>query len=326
MWHLVNGDTVASKLQGLPGHVLVWREMYDAGPLAGDASSHRLRRRRAAFFARHMGIPPGQYLATCQQQEAALAQIPPDDEVVLWFEHDRYDQTMLLYLLHRLAGGPWRRLSLVSIDRYPGVEPFFGLGQLPASALQQLWARRQPVTAAQLAEAQEGWAAYTHPDPTVLAGWVQTRACWQLPYLAAALRRHLAHFPALQHGLGVVEEAALTALAAGRRRFSGLFQAVAHPLDGLSDLYLSALLRQFSQGPTPLLVADGPWPCYQAPQRDPLLALTDEGRAVLRGERDRAEWVTLDWWLGGVHLAEDAWRRDGERLVPGPRRRRPRPS
>ena len=44
------------------------------------------------------------------------------DEIVLWFEHDLYDQLMLCYLLSRLSI-PHRsfKLSLVSMDQFPGV-------------------------------------------------------------------------------------------------------------------------------------------------------------------------------------------------------------
>ena len=44
-----------------------------------------------------------------------------EDEVVLWFEHDLFDQLLLIRLLDRIADWPRRpRVTLVATDRYLG--------------------------------------------------------------------------------------------------------------------------------------------------------------------------------------------------------------
>jgi hypothetical protein len=47
--HIVNGEAVAEKLK-VDGDVIVWREMYDIGPLDFSWSSDEMISRRAAFF------------------------------------------------------------------------------------------------------------------------------------------------------------------------------------------------------------------------------------------------------------------------------------
>ena len=57
------------------------------------------------------------------------------EELILWFEHDLFDQLALIRLLARLARrGLPATLTIVSIDRHPEVPNFLGLGQLDRSA------------------------------------------------------------------------------------------------------------------------------------------------------------------------------------------------
>jgi Domain of unknown function (DUF1835) len=64
----------------------------------------------------------------CEDQNRFLSEITRETEIVLWFEHDRYDQTMLMYLLTELSKKEFMNLSMVTINEYEGVELFYGLG------------------------------------------------------------------------------------------------------------------------------------------------------------------------------------------------------
>src|SRR6266849_5721966 len=96
-----------------------------------------------------------------------LAAAPNEnDEVVFWFEHDLFDQLLLIRALHVIRDA--RNVSLICIDRFPGVEPFFGLGQLNAEQLKSLFPTRKPVTAAQYEVASRTWNAFREPEPAAL--------------------------------------------------------------------------------------------------------------------------------------------------------------
>ncbi|MDF2725089.1 MAG: polymerase, sigma-24 subunit, ecf subfamily, partial [Paenibacillus sp.] len=102
MLHIVNGDTVGDKLRkgNIRGDVLVWREVYPVGPVFANRSEPHQRSARAEYLQKAMGIPAEVYEATCKSQEQILHNFHKYDEVVLWFEHDLFDQLMLSYLLH----------------------------------------------------------------------------------------------------------------------------------------------------------------------------------------------------------------------------------
>ncbi|WP_052410410.1 hypothetical protein [Paenibacillus durus] len=89
------------------------------------------------------------------------------NEIVLWFEYDLFDQTMLCYLLHSLAGQTLgdTKLSLLCIGDYPGVERFRGLGQLTVKQLKALSGTWRSVSERELALGSKMWEAYTSPLP-----------------------------------------------------------------------------------------------------------------------------------------------------------------
>lgn len=138
MLHIVNGDSVGDKLKqgNIQGDILVWRELYSFGPVYTKMDEPDHRRTRAQYLEQTLGIPQKEYIGTCESQERKLQDFRKYDEVVLWFEHDLFDQTMLAYLLHwfkeQSLGNT--RLSLLCIGAYPGIELFAGWGSLAQSS------------------------------------------------------------------------------------------------------------------------------------------------------------------------------------------------
>ena len=123
---------------------------------------------------------------------------------MLWFEHDLYDQAVLIRLLAGWRGRPALRdgrVFLICVGAFPGVGPrFVGLGRLTPGQLGGLWGTERPVTAAQVDLAARAWAAYTGDDPLAVHA-VAEAGTPELPFLAPALRRHLEELPWTSDGL-----------------------------------------------------------------------------------------------------------------------------
>ena len=312
MIHLVNGEVVGEKLGNLEGEVLVWREMYDFGPLLVRGSKEDLIQDRASFFEEKVGIPSELFIENCRNQTETLDALPRTTEITLWFEHDRYDQTMLMYILTELAEKGFENLSMVSIGEYPGIEPFFGLGQLSTNQLIDLFhSHKQVITTEQISEAISGWTAYTSANPIDLEKFISESA-GHLPFLKQALQTHLSYFPSKMNGLNEVENLALQFINERNCSFPKLFQYISEqrPNDGLSDLHFSAMITQLLEGDFPLLISDGSMPSFSELKPKATISLTSFGVDVLEGECDRFEYMEIDWWLGGVHLQSDQWRWD----------------
>src|SRR3954452_24712472 len=173
MIHIVNGDALANKMKNFNGEVMAWREMYDFGPFMRDGSQEKLLKQRAIFFEERVGIPASLFLENARKQNEWLQDLPRDSEIILWFEHDRYDQTMLMYLLHELSTKGFENLSMVTINQYPGIEPFYGLAQLSSQQLIELYhTDKQSITNEQISESISGWTAYTSTNPFDIEKWI----------------------------------------------------------------------------------------------------------------------------------------------------------
>ena len=136
--------------------------------------------------------------------------------MVLWFEHDLYDQLQLLDVLALVhsAGAPHETLELVQVGSFPGRPAFRGLGELSADELETLWPQRVPVPPSLLADASAVWDDVRADDPRALAERAVS-AIDGMPFLAAALARFVEELPAVRDGLSRTERQLLHVLAAG---------------------------------------------------------------------------------------------------------------
>ena len=71
-------------------------------------------------FSRALPIKSMQVAADLTQWRAAIDDHDTYDELVLWFEHDLFDQLNLIQLLSHLGMRPSKPVTMVQIDSYPG--------------------------------------------------------------------------------------------------------------------------------------------------------------------------------------------------------------
>ncbi|TVY09380.1 DUF1835 domain-containing protein [Paenibacillus cremeus] len=312
MLHIVNGDSFGETLREvLPeADILVWRESLYEGPLSVEFTDQPTREAREQYFTSR-GVPGGMFKRFTEVQETALTQYHQHDEVVLWFEHDLFDQTMLIYLLQwfsrqNLEG---TKLSLLCINSFPEVHPFKGLGQLNAEQTASLLGSWREVSADQLHLAREAWFAYAGDNPTALVQLLQ-KDLTALPFLRSALLCHLQRYPSVTNGLNALETAVLSLVLQSLNTPISLFQQIGNLfLDyGLGDVQFWAILEEMRGGEHPLLVIDGPTlpnygahVDYQSLQQTKVYS-TELGQQALRGESDYAALNGLNRWLGGVYL------------------------
>lgn len=320
MLHIHNGDCSAeiAKQSSLPGEHFAWRESLMTGPSpAGLFGNEWLSMR-----ARHLSEAYGVDFKECEQglldQQEKLAAFEEHEEVVLWFEHDLFCQTNLLYLLNWFAQQDTgnTKLSLICISEFPGKENFRGLGELNAEQMASLFPGRQQVTSPQLKLAKLAWQAYRSPDPAEIETVLQTGAS-DLSFLGPALQAHLRRFPSTNNGLGSIENKALKLIEGGTKTFVDMFPRFgdAEPVYGLGDAQLWLALQGISNGRQPLLRIEGgkngSHKLTPDIVREVRFEITEPGKSVLQGKADFVELNGIDLWLGGVHLSPDnLWRWD----------------
>ena len=257
--HVLNGEATAHSFAsaGLPGDVVIWREMLSEGPLLAsprnDGELWTLRRNwlTAQFSDRMQKDTEDTYEEKVVAEFARICRYAEYDEVVLWFEHDLFCQINLGFLLACFIRVDLTETVLrqVSINQFPGVIKFKGLGQLTGAQLATLYPQAEQLTTLELTLAAQMWKAYATPDVTALANLL-TENFGRLRYLRVALLAHIARLQIGINGLPLIENEILTIIRASPKTIR---QVVAEWLAndsiyGLGDWsienYVAQLIRQ----------------------------------------------------------------------------------
>jgi|GEM_PF-166661 len=330
--HVMNGvraSGIADESQNTQPNtpvIVVWCDVLHEGrtPLLSGKPWHRQRAEHLAS----MGFSDVESLTQHMQDQDTAWEDANQHETVLWFEHDLYDQLLLIRHLHtwgqshgvnHLQQPSSPPLSLICIGDYPGIDRFIGLGQLEPDQIASLLDSRQQILPDQITLGQRVWQDFCSPNPELLSHWL-IQDTSRLPYLHAAIRRHLQQYPSTNNGLSRTEQAILTALKDAPLTGAALFQQTQrmeeHPFlgDGVFYHHVDRLARES----TPSLRINTPKTTASS-----VVELTDLGTHLLQHQADRVTVNGLDRWLGGVHLksgAESVWRWDeaGDRLVQPP--------
>jgi RNA polymerase sigma factor (sigma-70 family) len=316
--HVANGTSTTKTIKAadIPGACSIWADPLYEGPVPGRLDDAELLDVRARYLG-----PADAPDHDIRLWRSPLERHESYDELILWFEHDLFDQLNLIQLLtwirdHLPAMKP---VSLICIGEFPGRPDFKGLGELTPDELASLLETRQPVNERQYELARRAWQAFRDSTPETLDE-LRRGDTSSLPYLAASITRFLQEYPWATDGLSRSERRLLE-LANGAGTV--LWKAFARMYEGervyhITGGSLTALAQALSRTSPPLLTLD-PQGASDSDDLRGVVALTETGRSVLSGGQDRVSACGIDRWLGGVHLQSRGriWRWDNtaERIV-----------
>jgi len=291
--HVANGTSVTDTLAltGIPGTLSIWADPLHDGPVPAGLSDAELVEVRTRYLLGDFA-PSEDRWNDLRRWREVIDDHGSYDELVLWFEHDLFDQLNLIQLLSYLRVRPpvGKIVSLICINSFPGHPDFHGLGELPPPELASLFETRHLLIDAEYALAERAWQAFREPMPEALDEFRRSDTA-ALPYLARALERFLEDYPSTAEGLSRSERRVL------RLADNGISFERAYPRmhEGEDAHYISGesfvdLVEELTKTSPPLL---------QVVDRS--ISLTSEGREVLAGRKDRVS-CGLDRWMGGVHL------------------------
>jgi hypothetical protein len=313
--HVRCGSDIQETLRqaGFTGDFLEHSVPYCEGPVSAGPDRHERMARFLvdAFPQARGGLVYERELAGLEAGERELEHSAKAyQRVVLWMEHDRWDQLILARLLAAYAGALRPRLlELIVVSEFPGATRFIGLGQLPAEALRGLWASRRPVTAAQLSLGEEVWSALGAESPQRLAALARSGTP-ALPVMARALHRHLQELPWLEDGLSLTQRLLLQTVANQTTTLNDLFFRLQErdPLTSLTDLGLLHTVDEMLRASEPPLLHTPPPPGGRSFAQQ--LTITAAGTAVVAGKRDFGALRPPSRWVGGVKVTpgEAGWR------------------
>ncbi|MBD8891794.1 DUF1835 domain-containing protein [Roseibium litorale] len=312
-----NDIELGLKRAGFAGDFLMYSDPICQGPVSDLPDAIQVR---AQFISSEY---PGEDLADTisklQGMDEILAKAKEYERIALWFEHDPYDQLLLVKVLAQLkaAGADSRKVELMSLHCFPGITKFIGIGQLSPAALRHMYAKREAVSAGAYQLAGKAWEALTAPSPLPLYELAARKTPF-LPYLPDAIERYLAELPGLDDGLSFTERSILQILQNGPRPWGRIFRKFMQDTDPLpfhGDLMFYADLLRLTRAEVPPLRAlpqngDEEWGQH-------MFELTGAGRLLLDGDRDFKAYGPAERWNGGVRCFGDPdWRWDRIRRAP----------
>jgi DNA-binding transcriptional MerR regulator len=170
--HVTNGASAAATLErtSVADVVLSWNDVLHVGPLAFDAAESR--RVRAGFLAANGWGEARAIEGELERRDALLEDAAhAGHPLVLWFEHDLFDQLQLLQILAQLPSGAHVELVQAAVF----------LGGLHAEAMEALWPLRRRLAAQTIDAARDAWRGVTGGD--------LEQSVPALDYVVPALRR-----------------------------------------------------------------------------------------------------------------------------------------
>ena len=296
--HIRCGSDIFLKLReaGFTGELLEFSDPVCMGPVPDGPGLLQVRGR---FVTEAIGQEGAESRLRAEADALEAARLSAA-RIVLWFEHDSYDQLVLARVLAALAGRPG--VELICIATHPRPARFIGLGQLTASDLLELWPARAAVGPAEFELGTAVWRALrlASPEPLHAIALGGTPA---IPAMAGALLRHLQELPWVGDGLSLTERLILQAIRDGARTAGSVFSAAQRmdPLPFMGDMMLLAVIRDLAAARVPALEL-GPGACW----RDWPVGLTASGAALLEADGDWQLHGPPTRWVGGIQ--SPAWR------------------
>lgn len=319
--HITNGDVAADLIRDsiYSDEVIVWKDVLFEGPVPGELDDIALAEVRAHYLD-EMGY--GNYIDIIKEfekNEKLLSKYKEYDEIVLWFEHDLYDQLQLIQILNWFANRSHSiNLKLISINAFEGIDLFLGFGQLTVEDLEQLFPIRIPMQENMLMLGMHAWEAFTSQDPIKIVELIK-KDLSPLPFLKNAFIRYLQEFPAIETGLTKTEFFILSSILKNEKNLDRIFSHLpvfeGKYFMGLGDTSFWNIVKRMANYKAPLITLKGlseVRDTTQASNLDKIDAeLTPIGLDILHGQNDVITLNSIDRWQGGVHLTIDnCWRWD----------------
>ncbi len=306
---ITNGDSAVGALKdaGIVADFLPWRDVLHDGPVPANLMLAELSLIRAKFISELGWCEHEDVMKNFQDRDNKLTTFRDYEEVILWFEHDLYDQLQLIQLLDWFSqqelGG--KKLSLICEDEF--------VSNSSKDRLLTNFSVRNEITSNQLALGRQSWLAFCSPNSQKIVEII-TRDSSFLPYLQSAFLRLLQEYPDKENGLSRNQLQILKIVQSDITQPGEIFKE-SHKMEEanyLGDASFWQYLYGMNHCDFPLLKTEGSKPFFLPGSMNPdqeflqqRLILTKLGQNVFQ---NRANWVEIngiDKWLGGVHLLND---------------------
>lgn len=310
---ITNGQSGIDAIRkaGIQGDLMSWDDVLHEGPVPFGLSLAEMSRVRADYLASRGWGDARQILKRFEMRDRQLVEAPTRyDEVVIFVEHDLYDQLQLLQVLAWFEENPAPNLTLT------GVLPPAHIGYCSTDELRDAFDTRLTYPKESLVEAAKHWSFFTTPYPNHLLAAKEAKS-EVLVHIGPAFKRLIEEYPDKRTGLSRIETQMLGLMNDGIMNPVALFRAYQKTEEAvfLGDWSFWMVLHELAQGKRPLIATLNN-ETYRVPPEvgdcselmNCAFGLTASGKDVLAGHANQLALKNIDRWIGGVHLTKDnAW-------------------
>ncbi|MES2766560.1 MAG: DUF1835 domain-containing protein [Bacteroidota bacterium] len=309
MLHVTNGDIAAGLLKecNFPGDILPWRDVLHEGPVPASEPAE-LRRVRAEFIASCGWAEFHDVLKDFAERDEALNKaLLKDGEIVLWFEHDVYDQLQLAQIFHQISLVPVlkAKISLIQTNDF--------IPQFSCDDLKKLFKNRETASQNTIELFKKTWLAFTSDDFKNLFTLLHEEDFSDVPFLEEAIIRLIEELPSTENGLTRTEEEIVKCVLQSEKSIGEVFKNVQESEAALylGDTSFATYVERISHVQFPLLKAlenMALTPLKENPETfwAQKITATEHGESVLKGESHHGELNGIDRWLGGTRIIHKA--------------------
>jgi hypothetical protein len=290
--NIVNGDACIDimKEAQIISDFLPWRDFLHEGTVPANLSLEELSKVRVKFISDYGFGQRKEIQKDFETRDKKLNNYKLYDKVVLWFEHDLYDQLQLLQIISWFATQDLEKtkLTLICTNHY--------LGESSAQQITKLLDYETEVLKEHFFLAQKAWSAFCNDTPKKWAELLDESTSI-LPYLKGAIFRMLEEYPNTKCGLSRSEYQALHIISNGIDDPLDLFEKFQsfEERKFMGDVIFWKILEDFER--------------YKVIEKnEQKLKITPLGQKLLFGERNWLDIKTLQRSIGGVNLSlENLW-------------------
>ena len=313
--NITNGDCAVEvmKKANIPGMFLPWRDILHDGPVPKGLDLEELSQVRAKFIASRGWGTEQNIIRDFVERDNTLKSFREFEKIILWFEHDLYDQLQILQTLDWFFQNSQHEipLSLICKDTY--------LGPLSAEEMKSLLKYEEAITDKQLVLANKAWSAFRSNTPEEWLSLLNTDTS-ALPFLGSAILRLLEEYPSSSTGLSRTAQQALKCISEGEKLPGKVFGCSQDLEDSMfmGDSSFWVILRELLDSNPPLLKLPEGKKLSLPTATDQELTITPEGMDVLSGKSNWLDSIDLNRWIGGVHLNPNhvwCWNSDSRSIV-----------
>ena len=300
--NITNGDSAVQVMKAaqIPGDYLPWRDVLHDGPVPAHLPLKQLSEVRAEFIIDQGWGSADAIKNSFIERDEKLESYRNYAKVILWFEHDLYDQLQILQILDWFADNPPEKtqLSIICTEQY--------LGPSTPEQMKELMKFEENITEQQLKLAKKAWAAFRSPSPEILQQ-ILKEDLTVLPFLEGAIIRLFEDYPGCKNGLSRTAYKALEIIAKGERKPGRIFGAFQDTEERrfMGDSSFWDILHQLLESTPALLELPSGKQLTLPTSPDQELTITIAGEEVLACKRNWLDMVEIDRWIGGVHLTPD---------------------